>query len=316
MGMWPRWRIDDYIERHATIDETGDLVEPPDTPVDPRFPAVAAPFWPMGDWMEWLDQTLDDRAFRLLVHRYRRDAADFRSRLARQFEPLPRAAAGRAVLAEIGRSRHVARFVPNWNIDDPLNADAIPRASVRSGVDDTVNAAARGVRFRSGGRRRVGTGRGTNSLIRYTPQLWGPGRAANSKADADQPDVVIFHELVHAARQARGLQEPNAPGDDYRDYDNFEEYVAIVVTNIYMSERNLAGLLGGHDDEPLRRPEKFLDNDQRLTPSPRELMRRLKTTQREFYDDLAAVPARFNPVREHEAELRAGRALAGAMLGG
>lgn len=313
MSFEPRWRIDEYIERHATIDDEGDLVEPPDVPIDPRFPRVAAPFWPLGDWMEWLDLPLDDSAFRIILHRYRKDAADYRSKVARQFAPLPGMLSGQALLAEIGRSRHVARFVPNWNIDDPLNADATPRASLRSDRDDEEDAVAAGVRFTYEGRRRVGTGRGSNSRVRYTPELWGPGRAANSQADADQPDVVIFHELVHAARQMRGLQETNG-ADDYGDYDTLEEFLAIVVANIYMSERGLKGLLGGHDDKKLKNPDKFLND-----PLARRTMAHFKATQREFFDALAAIEERrapFNPPRQYEVELRAGRALMGTMTGG
>jgi len=86
-----------------------------------------------------------------------------------------------------------------------------------------------------------------------------------------------------------------------------------------MSEKGATTLVGGHDDEPLRQPEKFLDNVQNIDLPPRQLMLQFKGDQPNFYRDLAnlgpPVPA-VNPVWQFDRDLRAGKALAGAMLGG
>jgi hypothetical protein len=56
--------------------------------------------------------------------------------------------------------------------------------------------------------------------------LWGPGSYS---------DENLFHEMVHGVRQMMGISaEKNSTNDDYR---NEEEFIAIVVTNIYMAEK-------------------------------------------------------------------------------
>lgn len=313
---WPHWKYEEYCEDNSTADETADIVDPPEEPVDPHFANVVASFFPMSDWMAWYDLTLDPHAFKIYLHRFTVERKDYLKRLRAQFPPLAGSFAGKALLAEIGRAgARTARFVPNWNWGDPLNADTRPRGNVNAD-DDFVNSTARGKHVRVKGRRRRTTGRGTDSLIRYTPQMWGPGGGSKSKADGDAPDVIIFHELVHAARQMHGLQEFK---DVNKGYGFVEEYLATVLTNIYMSERKLKGLLGEHGDKLLDHPEKFLDNYQHIDMSPRELMAKFKTAQPDFYRALSVIPAArapFNPVQQYETEQRAGQALGATMFGG
>src|SRR5207244_2152716 len=54
----------------------------------------------------------------------------------------------------------------------------------------------------------VGQGGGSNSVITYSPVTWfryiHHHRGHRSGA---QPDEILFHEMVHAARQMRGIAE-------------------------------------------------------------------------------------------------------------
>src|SRR5258708_23434633 len=48
-----------------------------------------------------------------------------------------------------------------------------------------------------------------------------------------QPDEILFHEMVHATRQMRGIFNPMPLGFLY---DTEEEFFAILLANIYASE--------------------------------------------------------------------------------
>jgi len=61
------------------------------------------------------------------------------------------------------------------------------------------------------------------------------GRIAYSTTAGMQPDLVLLHEMVHAARIMRGICNPAPIGFGYH---NEEEYFAILVTNICASETN------------------------------------------------------------------------------
>ena len=51
------------------------------------------------------------------------------------------------------------------------------------------------------------------------------------------PHELLFHELVHALRDASGFgQALGALRGGLRWYDNLEEFIAVVVTNIYMTD--------------------------------------------------------------------------------
>lgn len=118
-------------------------------------------------------------------------------------------------------------------------------------------------------RGRIGTGAGTDSTIRFTPQDW-IGMTAVPGEDADE---TLLHEMVHALRDARGQARcvavpvpqvsrrllrrmPRAlrrVHPDFRqEYDDIEEFLAVVITNIYRSERKRPGLRADHVDAQAR----------------------------------------------------------------
>src|SRR5215471_1102616 len=68
-----------------------------------------------------------------------------------------------------------------------------------------------------------GTGKGTNSVIEYTPDMWGPG-PTHKTGPASKPDEVLFHEIIHACREMRGVMNDVAVN---RGYDDQNEYMAV-----------------------------------------------------------------------------------------
>ncbi|VTZ27315.1 conserved hypothetical protein [Methylocella tundrae] len=312
---WPHWKYEEYVEKHVGWADSVELLDPDSERLDENVRNVHVTFYSMPDWMDWYDLTLDDSAFKIFHHRYRAEMKDYKAKLRRQFAPITGLSVGKALLKELGSVHRVVKFRPNWNWGDPLNADTEPRSVAHPENADWIHSMAKGERFYFHHKRRVGAGGGANSIIRYTPEMWGPGGAAKSKAPGDDPDEIIFHELIHASRQMRGVQE-NKKVD--RGYDDVEEYLAVVISNIYMSEKGKTVLLGDHGDATLRHPEKFLDNVQHVDVTPRQLLLNFKTAQPDFFRDLANIGrgvAAFNPVRQFDEELKAGRALADVMLG-
>jgi hypothetical protein len=60
-------------------------------------------------------------------------------------------------------------------------------------------------------------------------------------------DEVLFHELIHAKRTLEGRmnQQPlHAANEEF--FHSFEEFVAVVATDIYMSNKGAISLRGGH----------------------------------------------------------------------
>jgi hypothetical protein len=115
---------------------------------------------------------------------------------------------------------------------------------------------------------KLGTGKGTDPTVLLTPSMWkgkqGPGTFA---------DEVLFHELVHASRIISGVQYFGLHVD--QDYENREEYIAVVLTNIYLAEKGRTKLRADHsfhDDNPKLRilidPKNFLKNPQGVNVPP------------------------------------------------
>lgn len=100
---------------------------------------------------------------------------------------------------------------------------------------------------------KLGTGAGANAFILFRRADWMVNRGPGSG-----PDEVLFHELVHAirfmegkdlSRRPLGLSVANLKGSYVEPYDNEEEFFAILLSNIYISEK-AAGksvpLVGSH----------------------------------------------------------------------
>ncbi|WP_419809669.1 hypothetical protein, partial [Sphingomonas sp.] len=105
-----------------------------------------------------------------------------------------------------------------------------------------AEAAGTQVSFR--GRDAVTTGKGSAATIfvslRMLRGLAGP---------AAQPDAVLLHEIVHAARATLGVMKHTALGR----FDNFEEWVAIMLANMYVSSKyGSTSFRGDHQTAALR----------------------------------------------------------------
>jgi hypothetical protein len=158
-----------------------------------------------------------------------------------------------------------------------------------------------------------------------------------STAIGYEADEVLFHEVFHAMRSLTKSAVSDWPEADvqvtnyltaavdrehaddarrrYLWFDDFEEFAAVAVTNVYISEKHNRKRLmstfartgggpeyslrkdhyGGHTSiVPLSSPLAFHRH-----PEIAPLLARLRTSQRLLFEELALVAATFNPLRDH-----------------
>ena len=130
-------------------------------------------------------------------------------------------------------------------------------------------------------------GGGADTIISFDPALawnYGPGGA---------PDEVLLHELVHAMRFVRG-QASRCRFDTPKGYaGDYEEFVAVVLANVYISETNRT-LRRDHDAYvPL---PAGLSTSQAFYAQYRGQLANLKGEHPQLYNALKqATGIRFNP---------------------
>jgi hypothetical protein len=162
-----------------------------------------------------------------------------------------------------------------------------------------------------------GTGKGGNAEVHYSPEVFQAALPTCSKtvtsgclppmfAQNRGPDDTLVHELVHALRDMRGqsLQIPTRS----KEYDNEEEFFAILVQNVYASEKGMTIFRQDHHGHAalpsrLSTSEKFLGKGQRpLTLEELENRFLVSKFVRQNHDVcrsiLGRVRAAFNPISE------------------
>jgi len=80
-------------------------------------------------------------------------------------------------------------------------------------------------------------GRAYAALIEFSPHIYYPRvRHIPASPNGDQPDEVLYHELVHAFRRSSSKRNRVDSVGGLIDYDSNEEFYAILATNIYISD--------------------------------------------------------------------------------
>jgi hypothetical protein len=138
-----------------------------------------------------------------------------------------------------------------------------------------------------------GTGKGSSVHIYFSPD-----KSAMHGKPSWEADEVLLHEMVHALRKMQGKSNPIPTENTLQKYDNEEEFLAIVVTNVYMSVNNKTRLAADHQtlnvlDSSLSTSFGFLENRDNL-----RLMNIYKLLWQPTFWLLHTVPAIFNPFRE------------------
>lgn len=228
------------------------------------------------------------------------DPVAYRKEVVRYLDLVQTTYAGRTLITHINqRGRHllIIPYVPaNEPEAGPVNAyphaDSY-EASFPSGwpLMNTVNLPGVGdIQLPT-----VGTGAGSAVTLKYHPatyrQLIANQRRMNP---GDGPGEVLFHEMVHVLQMMTGTRNtaavPEEPG-----MGSFEEFCSILAANMYRSERGFKQLRKNHDwHKPL---ESNLADSQAYAAFFSTQIEKWINLQMAFCLDLAASPAKFNPLK-------------------
>lgn len=153
----------------------------------------------------------------------------------------------------------------------------------------------------AGGRHR-GLGGGSDSFIHFSSSTWAAfEKQRRGHHSGASPDEVLLHEMVHALRMLIGMSESVALG---HLYDDEEEFFAILIANIYVSELNRRDDLRS-DHHGFRRLSENQDTSEEFLPKADtndyryRLVRKLVMQEPFLCMNLANVPGTFNPIRRY-----------------
>lgn len=247
--------------------------------------SVSVAYPRIGDWRALYDPDFSksDRAVGELYDDMRRH---HERTVAEQLDLVAKQATGSAVLADLSSRASYSVMIlpfdflpaPSWN----LHVAAVTRATEPT-AEWVAGARMCGTSLTSKAycSHSTGTGSGSSADIYYTV-----GRQKH-------PDETLAHELMHATRKVRGIVHRMATDSGY---GNLEEFLAVVVENMYRSEKGRP-LYDYHHHRI--DPAKFLDSD--VTPSPRLLLGLMRANHPTLFEALAALsPGKpsFNPMRQ------------------
>jgi hypothetical protein len=220
---------------------------------------------------------------------------------------------GFTLITELGATNKTV-FIRPYKVyrGNALNADARPigEDGTVGGLQPTVTVTATGMNIYDNEGEIIegsGLGKGLDAAVEFSPEMFGPG--SEMTGPGSERDEVLFHEMVHASRMMRGrmFALPVSQG-----YTNEEEYISVVLTNVYMSEKGQRTFRANHEfpSKTLLHPEKFLDNVQGVDMAPLVLIERFRLNTPDFYRAFAAIEATsapFNPIRDFERRRAAGK---------
>jgi hypothetical protein len=133
-----------------------------------------------------------------------------------------------AVMKALSDSGHTLTIVPNPVVE--CNATTFPKSAqdaARKGAEaEHCSKAVKGDN--------AGTGKGTNSKIVFSPGPFAKNGMCSAKGAGRDADEILFHEITHAMRYATGQR--NACFSTPFGYADYEEFVAVLFTNVYSSE--------------------------------------------------------------------------------
>jgi hypothetical protein len=256
-------------------------------------PSVVIAFPSFADWFRLYDPQ-KSRGYRWNRDMYEDFKRNHERSVKKELDLISKKSTGQAVLAEMNaRSAFSVMILPfdflptaDWSVHLGALTKATERRKEWAQGVPICGATMAGKHFCIAAK---GEGGGSSVDIYFTP------RRHRGRESADE---VLLHELLHATRKVRGVlyRMPMTGG-----YGNQEEFLAVLVANMYRSEKKSTDLFnyhGGSIDAA-----KFLDSN--LSPPIRTVIAGLRTAQPSLYAALARVQATFNPVRQVDVEYNA-----------
>jgi hypothetical protein len=143
-----------------------------------------------------------------------------------------------------------------------------------------------------------GKGHGSDSDVHFNADQWGSKAKCSQGILASLPDEVLLHEMIHGMRYLQGKRNALPLAGNVRTYANKEEFLSIVIVNIYMSVKGTKQLRGSFDAS-IALPAKQSTSAGFLTePDNRKLLTQLKDEELELFNTIKPVKATFNPITE------------------
>jgi hypothetical protein len=193
----------------------------------------------------------------------------------------------------------------NWNDATPAGKPVLA-----CGHDPARSVRAASVLTDPSGQPFPGKGVGSDTEIRFNALMWQPPAGGGAVAPGAEADEILLHEMTHGLRQMRGQMHCSGVSDNAA-YDTREEFVAILVSNLYRSERGRTGLRSDHGanspplSAALSNPVTFLG-----TGNHKDYIHQMFDEDLVFAQNLAFVKCPFNPVKlfnERYGKLFAGK---------
>lgn len=142
----------------------------------------------------------------------------------------------------------------------------------------------------------------------FTPSLYGmrtPREARQKKKRGEtlkEPHEVMFHELVHVLRMVTGQRLPEGGdplGGGLAAHNNVEEFIGVLVTNIYASSNRKTAFRGGHFTDAGDLPDEFEGSFSFFKMGARvfPLIQEFCTVNKEFCQKISKAEAAFNPIK-------------------
>jgi len=156
-----------------------------------------------------------------------------------------------------------------------------------------------------GATKHIRNNRTFGGIVKFDPMVFAKGsscyksRLGGKYSHGGLADEVLFHEMIHALRGSVVHDKTPLGGGLWR-YADTEEFFAVVLTNIYISEKGKdgSGLRGGERGKiPL---EPYFANSLCFFASSTQilpLLREFKTKHEKLFADLAKVKSAFNPIK-------------------
>ncbi len=142
--------------------------------------------------------------------------------------------------------------------------------------------------------------------VTFEPYMYMSGSACykhkhlTQRSPGAKPDEVLFHELVHAYRQLSLLNNEKPLGGGLTLYENDEDFFAVMVTNIYITDfTNKSGTAPRADHHHYRPLAKGLSHSFTFYQSSEQVLPLMDRFVKEcgvLAAGLSKVPAHLNPL--------------------
>jgi hypothetical protein len=228
-----------------------------------------------------------------------RKQADYEKGVDMQLDVLLKSFAGWSIINEIYKqSKKTLTIRPFHPPDKPK--DESDRCNAYASPTDVEDATGKGATVNDTygnpiKKYKPGTGTGSDAILQYSSDTFRSGSACASGPGAT-PDEILLHEMTHGLRQMAGMSDKLKVKENLNMH-NFEEFVAIVISNIYRSERKIPQLRSDHTGfvaltGPTTDPDVF-------AKTFRDHLSLLVFQQTALCSNLARVKCDFNPIASY-----------------